>query len=162
MDTTHEPRIMKADPRARVVLAVCAAILLLGAALATLLIPRGQNYLQGQEPRVTLRVLQGLTAFMFLSVLPISGYMFWFGRRAVRSRQMPPPGTWLIRDTRVIEGDRAVRRGQGLTAIAVILAVIALFAGTWLPYKFGKVFADNPRQSAGQTDSNQPAASPAP
>ena len=66
----------------------------------------------------------------------------------------------MIRDTRVIEGDRAVKHGQALMVLAILLAVIALFAGTWLPYKFGQVFTDDPRQSTGQTDSNRPAVNP--
>ena len=165
MDTDREQRIIKADRRVRIVLAVCVVILFLVGALATSLIPRVQSYLQGQDPRVALRVLQGFTAVVFLSFLPIGGYLFWFGRRAVRSRQMPPPGTWVIHDTRVIEGDRAVRRGQGLMALAIVLSTVVLFAGLWLPYKFGKAFGGRLQHSAGQTDqadSNQPAATPAP
>ena len=94
MDTAHEPRTMKADRRAHILLAVCIVVLLLGGVLTIWLIPRGQSYLQGQEPGVTLRGLQGFTAFIFLSVFPISGYLFWFGRRvcaADRSRH-PEPG----------------------------------------------------------------------
>lgn len=165
MDMDREQRVIKADRRARMMLAVCVVVLFLIAALATSLIPRGQSHLQGREPIVTLRVLQGFTAFIFLSVLPISGYLFWFGRRVVGSRQVPPPGTWVIFDTRVIEGERAVKRGQALMMLGILLAVIVLFAGVWLPYKFGKAFAGSQRQSVeltGQTDGNQPAANPAP
>ena len=165
MDMDREQQVIKADRRARMMLVVCVVVLFLIAALATSLIPRGQSHLQGREPIVTLHVLQGFTAFIFLSVLPISGYIFWFGRGVVRSRQVPPPGTWVIFDMRVIEGERAVRRGQALIALAILLAAVALFAGTWLPYKFGRAFAGSQRQSVGltgQTDGNQPAANPAP
>lgn len=158
--TTSEGRVLKADRRARTLLLASGAIGALVVAVLTLwVVPWGQGYLQEQEPRVALRVLQGITALLFLSFVPAGTYLFWFGRRAVRSRQMPPPGTWVIRDTRVIEGDRAVRRGRGMMALAVTLFAICVLASLWLPYQFGKAFADKLQPSAGpvdQTDGNQP------
>jgi MFS family permease len=142
MDAGREQRTIKADRRARmVVMAGCAGAVLLGLVLVAWVIPRGQDYLQRQEPHVSLRVLQIFTALIFLSFLPVSGYMFWFGRRVARSRQMPPPGTRVIRDTRVIAGERAVTRGRGMMLVAVVLSAVCLFAGIWLPIKFGRVFA---------------------
>jgi hypothetical protein len=54
---------------------------------------------------------------------------------------MPPPGTRLIVNMRLIEGDRAVRRGRLVMAMAVVLLALGLLGGLGFPCYLEKVFA---------------------
>ena len=73
--------------------AILAIGLLLGMSLMLWVLPWGQRYLERQGPETTLRVVQVAIAVVFLGLIPFSAYFYWYGRRAVRSRRMPPPGT---------------------------------------------------------------------
>ncbi len=138
--------IMKADKKARrLAMAILAVGLLMGILLMLWVLPWGQRYLERQGPGATLRVVQVVIAVVFLGLIPFSAYFYWYGWRAVRSRRIPPPGTRVVRDTKVIEGDAAVARGWLAMTLAVILFVFSLFAGLYFPYRLGKLFAD--RQS---------------
>jgi Na+/phosphate symporter len=60
---------------------------------------------------------------------------------------MPPPGTRVIKDTKVLVGDKAVTRGRLLMAIALLLVSLGLAGGLYLPYKLGKAFGEQIRQT---------------
>ncbi|OHB64968.1 MAG: hypothetical protein A2Y77_09345 [Planctomycetes bacterium RBG_13_62_9] len=126
-------------------MAILAVGLLLGSLLILWGLPWGTRYLQRQGPETTLRVVQVVIAVVFLGLVPFSAYLYRYGRRAVRSRRMPPPGTRVVRDTRVFEGDAAVARGRLAMAMAGILLVLSLVGGLYFPYRLGKLFRD--RQS---------------
>lgn len=50
-------------------------------------------------------------------------YCWRLGARIVRSSRFPPPGMRVIRDTVVLHGQQAWRRGRALQALAVILVL---------------------------------------
>jgi len=134
-------QVMRADRRLRTfVVAACIAGTLVGAMAILWVLPWGQRYLERQEPRTALRIVQMVTAVVFLGLVPFAIYLYWLGWRVVKSRRMPPPGTKVYRDTRIIEGDRAVARGRTIIALAVILLVLGLVGGLCFPYRLGKVF----------------------
>ncbi len=138
--------VMKADKKARRLAVTILAIgLLLGMSLMLWVLPWGQRYLERQGPEATLRVVQVAIAVAFLGLIPFSAYFYWYGWRAVRSRRMPPPGTRVVRDTKVVEGDAAVVRGRLAIALAVVLFVFSLLGGLYFPYRLGKLFSE--RQS---------------
>jgi len=138
--------IVRADKKARrLAMVILAGGLLLGVSLMLWVMPWVQRSLERQGRETALRALQVMTAIVFLSLAPFSVYLYWYGWRVVRSRRMPPPGTRVIRDTKVIEGDAAVTRGRLAMALAVILLAVSLLGGLYLPYHLGKVFGD--RQS---------------
>jgi len=72
--------------------------------------------------------------------------MLWLenelGWQVIKHRQIPPPGTKVIVDTKVLEGDKAVTRGRLIIAISLVLIVLGLFGGLYFPYKLGKVFGE--------------------
>ncbi len=138
--------IIKADKKARTLaLVVLFTGLLLGVSLMLWVMPWVQRSLERQGPQTALRGLQVMTAILFLSLVPLSAYLYWYGWRVMRSRRMPPPGTRVIRNTKVIEGDAAVTRGRLAMVLAVILLAFSLLGGLYLPYRLGKLFGD--RQS---------------
>jgi hypothetical protein len=65
-----------------------------------------------------------------VAVLGVGGYLLWFALRVLRSGQMPPPGTRVIRDMRVIEGEKATKRAKVLIIASVLLVIIGLLV-TW-------------------------------
>jgi hypothetical protein len=81
------------------------------------------------------------TAVVFLSVVPMAIYLYRFGRRVVRQGRFPPPGTWLIVNTRLIEGERAVRRGRLVMTLAAVLLALGLLGGLGFPCYLEKVFS---------------------
>jgi hypothetical protein len=143
---------MRTNKRARAVLiAVLLVGTLIGAAALQWLLPYSGQYVSRQEPQAALRTLQILFAFLFLSVLPLGVYLFWFGYRAVQWRQIPPPGTWVIRDTKVVEGHRAQQRGRIVMALAVLLFALGLFCAIYFPYRLGRVFQGVPSQPSAES-----------
>ncbi len=148
--------VIQANKRLRAVaIAIWIVGALVGAAAIQWLLPYGEQYAAKQEPQAVLRTLQLLVAFIFLSILPLSVYLFWFGYRATKWRQIPPPGTWVIRNTRVVEGDRAQRRGRIVMALGVLLFALGLSCAIYFPHRLGQVFQGRPPQPS--AESTQPA-----
>ena len=65
-----------------------------------------------------------------VAVMGVGGYLLWFALRVLKSGQMPPPGTRVIRDMRIIEGEKAMKRAKVLIIASVLLVIIGL-AVTW-------------------------------
>jgi hypothetical protein len=128
-------QIRKADPAARraaiwtgVAGAIAAALLLAGlqqyrpALIEWLAADRA-------ETAVRLQLLFGLLALLLAA--PLLGFAAWLwslGGRAIRTREFPPPGVRVIRETTVACGDAAVSRGRALRAAAVLVVVAAIAA----------------------------------
>jgi len=155
-EAQSQERIIKADRLVRTVIVVAWIIcVIMGVVMVKWIVPWGQDRLEKAEPAEALRIIQVVVAFIFLSTLPFSACLYWLGRRAVVYRQMPPPGTRVIKNTRLLEGDDAVKRGRLIMGIAVVLLVVALVGGLYMPYKLGKVFGEKARRAS--TDTTQPA-----
>jgi hypothetical protein len=131
--------VRKADPAWRRRVLVLAAI---GASIAALLIGALGRYRTAlvdwiiADPAATAdRVGLVVAVSMVVSLGPLLGFAasIWaVGGRAVRSREFPPPGLRVIRDTRVITDDAAVRRGHVLRLLAVSCALAGVGVGVFL------------------------------
>lgn len=145
-DAQEQGRLIKAD---KTVSKLIVGAYIVGTALVILLLyilsPDRQR-LEDVEPAFSLWVIQIIIGFIFLSVVPFGVYLFRFGRRAILHRQMPPPGTRVIVDTKVLEGDKAVTRGRLMMGMALVLIALGLVGGLYLPYKLGKAFGRHVRQ----------------
>ena len=151
-----QERVIKADKKTRALaVLICIVWACVGVALIEWVLPWGQEQLERAEPGQASRVMQLLVGFIFLSIIPFAAYLFRFGLRAVAHRQMPPPGTRVIRDTKLLEGDKAVTRGRLIMLMALLLVVLGLLGGLYLPYKIGKAFSDQIRQAPPQTNEAQ-------
>lgn len=142
-DDQSQERVIKADKRARMLFILAwIACVCVGVALIRWALPWGQGHLEQAEPAKALLAIQVVVGFIFLSVVPFGVYLFRLGLRAVQCRQMPPPGTKVIVDTKVLEGDKAMTRGRLMMLIALLLIALGLAGGLYLPYKLGKVFGE--------------------
>jgi hypothetical protein len=77
--------------------------------------------------------LVGVTVLMLVA---LGAYLFHYGRRVCAASLFPPPGAKLVRDTPVLRGAAALRRGivlQGLGALFVLCG-IGLAAAAWRFY----------------------------
>lgn len=128
--------IRRADPRTR---QLAIAIVLLGALLGAVLIAGFEHYRPELEtwlrrdPSASSTALAAVAALACLPLFAAAGYLLLYGSRIVSAEMYPPPGGKLFRDTRVLTGPAAMRRGRLLQAIgAVILAAcFALLPLLW-------------------------------
>ncbi|MBF0529179.1 MAG: hypothetical protein HQK55_07895 [Deltaproteobacteria bacterium] len=76
----------------------------------------------------------------FGSVIPIGLYMFVIGRRTSREERFPPRGLKVLRDTKIISGPSAVRRGRVIQALGALLMITAAASATYAYYTFPKIW----------------------
>jgi uncharacterized membrane protein len=70
---------------------------------------------------------------MFLSIIPMALCLLAFGRKVLASGQFPPPGVKVIKDTRIIQGEKARVRGRMLAFLSIILMVLGLSGALYTP-----------------------------
>lgn len=144
------PEIQRADPVAQrrelvlVAVALAAGLGLL-ATLATAR-PELERWLTANAELLAAR--PGLVAAAALVlVLPLCAfalYLWRLGGRVSASGRFPPPDTPVLRDTRVLEGAPARRRGRVIRALAALLLATSLAVPATLWYAFwllGRSFA---------------------
>lgn len=85
--------------------------------------------------RNSVVVFLGAVVFA-LPVLAAGIFLFLFGNRTVRSQRFPPPDYAVTRDTRVLKGLQATRRGRIIQLLSLLLMVAA---GT-LPFVILQIF----------------------
>ena len=79
-----------------------------------------------QSARTSLAVaLWGMTLLAVVSVAAVSLYMWSLASRSAAALRFPPPGEPVIRDTRILHGQAALRRAAVLRAIAIVLILAA-------------------------------------
>ncbi len=145
-----EKEILRADGEYRRKFLIKITILYTVAlALGCLLIfwgrPWLKSYLDSLEPRAALNFITWSLIVIFLSILPISAFLFRFGQKIVRAERFPPPGTKVIRDTEVLRGGRAVARGRLFIGIALVVAILAVGSAVFFPYWLNKLAASQQR-----------------
>ena len=75
-------------------------------------------------------------ALLLAPLIALAVYLWALGGRVVRAREFPPPGLWVIRDTPIVTGERAVSRGRLLKVLALGCG-IASAALAVLLWRFG-------------------------
>lgn len=86
--------------------------------------------------RVTF-VIVALTILTAGPLLGLAWYLWHLGQRILRTEQYPPPGLKVVRDTLVVRGPAAGRRGRFVQLCAVVLGAAAVL----LAVSLGRVFA---------------------
>jgi hypothetical protein len=128
--------IRRADPRTRrIALAIVVLGTLVGGAVVAAFEhfrPAAEAWLR-RDPSASSVVLIVTAAMAGLPTLAAAAWLWAYGGRTARSAMYPAPGGALFRDTRVLAGSSAVRRGRLLQAIAAVLwlAGVALLAALW-------------------------------
>lgn len=74
-----------------------------------------------------------------LPLLVASSFLFAYGHRAAKAQRTPPPGYEVIRDTRILEGVRAVRQARVVQFLALTLGLTALSTPVFLWYVFHRL-----------------------
>jgi hypothetical protein len=124
--------IQHADPRARrlAILLVVGATLLgsISIALAQTYRPALLEWITRDPGRMDLRLtlISGVLALGVVGPLAaFAVYLLSIGNRIVRTERFPPPGVAMTRDTIVVSGAHARRRGRMMQLLAVILVLLA-------------------------------------
>jgi hypothetical protein len=107
--------------------------------------PWMQSYLDALEPRTALHLLSWSMSLVCLSFLPLCAFIYLQGRKIIVSECYPTPGARVIRDTEVIRGGRAVKRGRLLVKVALFLGVLAILAAGYFPYWLNNLAASQKR-----------------
>lgn len=113
--------------------------LLIGATLIFWGLPWAQEYVEGLDCKTAYLVIKVALIFIFLSILPFAAYFLRLGQRIIESEQLPPPGTKVIRDFKVIRGDKAISRGRVVIFLSLLMICLSLFGAFYIPYKMDKI-----------------------
>lgn len=106
---------------------------LVGAVLILRVFPWAQGYLESLDCNTAFLVIKVTVIVIFLSILPIAVYLLRLGHRIVESQQLPPPGTKVIRDTKIIRGNKAITRGRMVIFLSVFMICISLIGAFYIP-----------------------------
>ena len=128
--------LLRADPRMR---RIAVAIVVAAAALGGIALWAMRRWLDGMIQPSPASQSHLLIAFIWLvgvtvlMLVALGAYLFHYGRRVRAASLFPPPGAKVVRDTPVLRGAAALRRGfvlQGLGAVCVLCG-IGLVAAAW-------------------------------
>jgi hypothetical protein len=129
--------LQRADPKLRAIVASLVLAAIVGSVGVFALL---REWLEGssQLPRPAaqsqlLTALAWCTGLMCLSLAPFAAYLWRLGAKVVLHAQLPLPGARVLRDTPIIRGGAARRRGRWLQGLAVALLAcgIALAVVAW-------------------------------
>lgn len=118
-----------------------AVAIVLGFAIIQWGLPAFDSFIKQKKPSEAIRVLVVFVGLLFLSILPLSMYMFHHARRILRTGQYPPAGAKVIRDTEIFEGEPARRKAHIIIVFSLFLGMVALFGALYFPYSLTKLFS---------------------
>jgi len=131
-----EPEVLKAMPRPAAIRRIVLYIVI-GSVVAFLgkvvFFPWLKGYVSVND-RVEALYRFKIVMFGFgASLLPVVIYLALLAVRIIKSRQFPPPGTQVLRDTPIVLGKKALIRGLAIGLCAVWLLGCAIFSAV-IPY----------------------------
>jgi hypothetical protein len=125
-----------------------AAGILFCAGAAWLFLPPFLRYLRGCQIPEFLKLTEICAlAFLLLFIGPAL-FLINTGRKILLHSQVPYPGMKVIRDTKVIVGNRAVARGRLLIALGIFSIFVAISGSIMTHYYFEKLRHFNPFKSS--------------
>ena len=128
--------IHKADPgvqRTGLVIVGAAAILgVLLMSIAASLRPDFEAWVRQDLKVRLLLVLIELTLLTAVPALVMAGYLWHLGLRIIRAQRYPPPGLRVVRDTLVVSGQAAGRRGRLVQAFGAVIGLASLLLAFFL------------------------------
>ena len=72
-----------------------------------------------------------------------AAFLFWYGLRSLRTRSMPPKGSWVVEGQRIRTGPDAVVRAKLLLTASVALCLLGIVAAVMLWRLPGALLAEN-------------------
>jgi TRAP-type C4-dicarboxylate transport system permease small subunit len=133
-DNAHlnvDPDILRSDPEQRrklqwlIAAAIATVLLLLLFGVFTL-----KHATDTHDTRALGRQLEMVFYGLSALLLVTAAYAGWHARRIFGSSQYPPPGSWVLRDTRLLRGDRARGRGWWALVCAAVSLLLAVYAAS--------------------------------
>lgn len=148
MHSRMEREILKADKqyRTRLLTAYLVGIAVFSLCLCFGL-PRYCAYLRTLKIPDMLDITEISTMIFFACFIGPACYLMVVGRRIIFSKRFPFPGQKVIRDTKIIEGKKAVRRGRMLFILGMLTIIILIAGAARSHYFFEKLRNFNPFQS---------------
>jgi hypothetical protein len=143
-----EQEILKADKqyRARLLTAYLIGIAVLSLCLCFGL-PRYLAYLDKLRIKNMLDLAEISVMVFFACFIGPACYCVVVGRRIMVFKRFPYHGQKVIRDTKIIEGKKAVTRGRMLFFLGIIAIIILIAGAARSHYFFDKLRNFNPFQS---------------
>ena len=135
-----EPEILKAIPRRLAIKQFMLYVLIGGLALSfgkTLLFPWIKDYLSVSDKVETLFRFKIVMLGWGIVIISAAVYLAFVAGRIIKSKQLPPPGAQVWRDTPIVRGRRALLHGWFLGFGALFLLGCAIYAA-YIPYIFPK------------------------
>ena len=140
-----EQEILKADKQYRTRLLTAY---LIGIAIVSLClcigVPRYLFYLHKLNIGSMLNIAEITTMVFFACFIGPAWYLIVIGRRIMVAKRAPWPGQKVIRDTKIIEGKKAVTRGKMLFFLGILTIVILIASAARCHYLFEKLRNFNP------------------
>jgi hypothetical protein len=102
-----------------------------------------------------LHFIKAFLIFGLLSFIVYACYKIWFGLMVIKHRQIPPPKAIVFLDTRLYQGEKAVKRGKNIVAFGIITIVISLTVAIYADYKLKAMIPSQNNQQILTTDKNQ-------
>jgi len=109
-------------------------LVFVGVVLIGWVLPGAEGYFEGLEARKALGSIKVALVVLFLSILPIAAYLFTVGRNMMKHERFPPPGMKIIRDTKVVEGEKVKFRGQVVVVLSLVLTLLGLLGALYSSY----------------------------
>lgn len=137
-------QIRKADPVARryMIYLFLGTIVLGGLLLLTIEHYRSDlvQWLLSEHHLVQQRIELLFFGFGALFAFPLfacAAYCWLLGTKTIREQEFPPSGTTVIRDTKLVFGHAAIKRGQALKFLGFgfVIALAGLLVLLWQVYK---------------------------
>jgi len=126
-----DPDILRSDPLQRrklqwmIAATIVVVLLLVLFGLFTL-----RHASDAPDTHVLTRQLEMVFYALSVLLLVTAAYAASQTRRIFASSQYPPPGSWVLRDTRLLRGARARDRGWWALVCAVVSVLLAVYAAT--------------------------------
>lgn len=102
-------------------------------------------WMQHDNAYVVLHRMFMLCYGLSVLLLAVAAYAVRYARRILDAGQYPPPGGWVLGDTRVLRGDAARARGRWVIVCAVALALLGFYAA-YLPHSIDALRVAEPMQ----------------
>ena len=81
----------------------------------------------GDKAKMIFHVMFAGLMVLFLMLFPLGLYLLALGKLTIATERFPPPGIRVIRDTVLIQGEEAIRRGRITVFSSFMLMGLALW-----------------------------------
>ena len=133
-------QIVRADPTFRRYCLLGLGIVFLAGTVLLWKWPLLADRLRYAETSESLWYLRWSLTALFFPCFLFAGYFTFLGRRIMQSRQYPPSGMRVIKDTEVLRGDDVLRVLRMLAVLTALLVLVGFIGAVWFPWIFLRLF----------------------